>query len=192
MTINQLFNRFLKENKLYGYVIEKAKYQKKMNKSLGYKKFYGDCALGYIENNFENSYNFKYFGPEYLVMYLFRFGDERFRGDSKSSSRRRLYRLNRKWKDFIKNNVVLQYNINEGDKIAAKKFGVTNEYFVSFINKDSTCSIIGRIGDRSGYRLSLFSIKEIEGKDLVINLYIKDKNGNCYGKLEGEYNEIQL
>jgi hypothetical protein len=88
---------------------------------------------------------------------------------------------------LLKHKVVLQTNISPGDIVTIKNCSGTRK--VREIKATNSCYLVNFEG---GYGISIFRIESIKDKELFINLYIKDGKKECYGKVEGCYNEIQL
>ncbi len=171
MTLYQLFKRFLKDNDLYGYYFY-------TNNVFGRKRTYTDIDVF----NRHASYH-----PENIIMRALEY-EPRFQGPSSSKARKQLYSLSKKWRYMINKHAILQSNIEVGDTVIdyygkkhiVKSFDTTGK-FVRIESSD---------GFRNIHKLSY--IKNIKGKDWATNIYIKDSKGKCYGKIDGDFNEVQL
>ena len=174
MTLHQIFKRFLKDNDLYGYVFCSPK---------------EDTFVSGRSKTMSRDIN-RFMSYSYNLLYLFYdiFSyDKLFRGMSFTDRRKHFYSLSRKWKYLLKHKVVLQTNISPGDIVTIKNCSGTRK--VREIKATNSCYLVNFEG---GYGVSIFRIESIKDKELFINLYIKDGKKECYGKVEGCYNEIQL
>lgn len=180
MNLENLLNRFLKENGLYGNIVRQRKYCV----SIGYAKTsYPLTQLAFYCETFRKK------GIEYLFNLTFG-NNSLFLGNHNSKKRKYFYKLNKKWKEFIHNKCRLQHNIEIGDEVEC--FGLLPR-FVKIIGKENDYTFVvkdSRYADT--YLLSIFSIKNIKSKKMVFNIYYKDENGINYGKVNGSYNDIQL
>jgi len=169
MTLYQLFKRFLKDNDLYGYYFY-------TNNVFGRKRTYTDIDVF----NRHASYH-----PGNMIMRALEY-EPRFQGPSSSKARKQLYSLSKKWRYMINKHAILQSNIEVGDN-------VFDYYDKKYIVKSLTGKF-ARIENNDGLRYiySLLNIKGIQGKDWAVNIYIKDSKGKCYGKIDGDFNEVQL
>lgn len=169
MTAIQLFKRFLKDNDLYFYAFygSRSKMNKERFKNLG--RYHSNTPL--IE----------------LFRSVFTY-DPIFSGDSRSKQRQRYYALNKKWKYMVSHHVYLQTNIEVGDIMFTDN---NRQYEVEgLLGRHILCKFIANREYLVGKQFYFFT--GIKGKNMVNNLYYKDNKGRCYGKIDGEYNEIQL
>ena len=171
MTLYQLFKRFLKDNNLYGYYF----YTFREN---GKRRTYTDIN---VFNRHSSNH------PENMIMRAFEY-DRRFQGMSWSKQRKELYALSKKWRYMLKKHAVLQHNIEIGDTV----FDHFNREYV-VIKLDSLSKFL-RLQTKEGWSTLVKPtyIKSIKGKEWATNVYIKDNKGKCYGKIDGDFNEIQL
>jgi len=173
MTLNNIIIRFLKENGLYGYFLKRNKNRK-------------NIAEQYI---FYSNYFIKE-GIKSVFYSLFS-NDLKFYGASTSLKRRKFYKLNKKWKKFVENNFVLQHNIFDGDIITRTSlFGRTQKYKVG--NVEGRTLLVSSLDNNlflQNLRINILSVENVENKELILNIYQKD---NFNGKIEGNYNEVQL
>ena len=181
MTIENLFYRFIKENGLFSAV----KQQVKANNRFRIKK-----TTKPLEDIIPNMFFINRYNIETLFYETFKYYPM-FNGTSQSAKRKKFYKLNKKWKKFVSGRCFVQHNISKGDEIefydwpkVLRRGVVVSPYKDSFSVTDSTY----------GYKrlVNVFSITDAQKKDLVINFYYKDENGFSYGKINGDYNEIQL
>ena len=194
MTLEQLFTRFLKENGLYDYLASRRKKMIRDYKESGY-------TIPEREKSLIREYlsAATYSVPNPLDLFSMVFSSSGlFNYYSTSPERRRYYRLNKKWKDYIKDKVVVQHNIKSGDTISIERsFLLSGKYKVRNVeipnNKNCKIVYIYNFGKREiDSDLSLFAVEKVNDEDVIINLYFKDDKGNCYGKIEGDYTEILL
>ena len=194
MTLEQLFTRFLKENGIYDYLASRKKKMIRDYSECGYKLSDKDKSL---ISEYINRCDYSASSPLDLFSMVFS-NSPLFNYFSTSPERRRYYRLNKKWKDYIKGKVVIQHNIKPGDVVRiARSFMLTGSYKVRSVEipNNDKCKIIYiyRMGEREiDSDLSIFCVQKVNDEDAFINLYFKDDKGNCYGKIEGDYTEILL
>ena len=189
MTLEQVFRRFLKDNGLYVYRLKKINNLVNSFRKYGLEINEDDKTFMYY---YKTSNEFKTRGPLFLFEYIFS-DDALFEGHHHTPNRRKYYKLNKKWKDTLKNRAVIQCNINPGDKISIKTiFGKVKTYTVCKVFGGGCYVSYGQNKEHHSGNCSLFSILKVNKSEPIINIYFKEKNGSCYGKLEGEYNEIQL
>lgn len=181
MTVDNLVYRFLKDNGLFCAV------RNQLAKHNRWKKQKVNIL---IPKRILCTPSFRKEGLRTLFYENYRYNTI-FSGDHHSPKRRLFYKLNKKWKEFVKDKCYLQHNINIGDVVD----------FCDSWNTKRNGKIMKMNGTmfyvketRHGYESwrSLMSVENIEGKPFVLNLYYKDENGNEYGKIEGSYAEIQL
>lgn len=182
MTIENLLFRFLKENGIYNKIkTELANRNKIRNNKPNHL----------LDRHFFSSTSFTRNGLECVFYFAFTYF-RIFSGNSTSSKRRRFYRLNKKWKDFVRNKCFLQHNIKANDIITYRSLWSTRKAKVLKVG-DNTMLVKAKRVD-TGYEeaYGIFNIIDVNDVKTVLNLYYKDENGNCYGKIDGKYNEIQL
>lgn len=176
MTLYQLFKRFLKDNELYGYYFNSV--FKGYDGRLSKKKFTNkDVFNRWVCRR-----------PMEAIMQAFSF-DAHFAGASYSEKRKKLYSLNKRWKYFLKKHVFIQTNIEVNDIFYGAN-GVEYKIirFITPFLADTEMQAEGHYH----FSANVYSMKNMKNKDHVFNLYIKDNKGRCYGKIDGDYNEIQL
>lgn len=179
MTLYQIFKRFLKDNDLYGVLFYGNK-----EKTIKYFK------LRYRGENIFNKNT--YYAPVLDIIPNAISAHPIFRGPSTSANRKHYYSICQKWRRMIKNHIFLQTNISVGDilydangnKCKVVKVGYNNPLIREF-------RIAVTYGGGSfRYFRNVSYFKSAENKDLVVNFYYKDYKGKCYGKIDGNYNEI--
>jgi len=181
MTVEKLFYRFIKENGLFNAV----KKQVKENNKFRTKK-----TINPLQDIIPNMFFINRYSIEKLFYEAFKYYPI-FSGTSQSGNRKKFYKLNKKWKKFVSGKCFVQHNISIGDKIEFYDWPKTLRVGVVASPYKDAFSVID---STYGYKrlVNVFSIKGAQKKDLVINLYYKDENGFTYGKIDGNYNEIQL
>lgn len=181
MTIENLLYRFIKENGLYPHV----------KKHIGWINIISKRRPNFLLSSITiNQTFFNKDGLKSLFYNTFCY-NSLFSGDHNSPQRRKFYKLNKKWKDFVDGKFFLQSNIEIGDNVTFKNMWGTPRKG-RIIKMDSVRLLIKE--DGVGYETwrPITSISEISEKELKINLFYKDETGNEYGKIDGFYNEIQL
>ena len=195
MTIENFYKRFLKENGLYFYGVKMSKNFMIGHKKLGFNKIPKKGLLYMVSSGGISS------KEGILNLFKIHFQYERmFCGNSNSPKRRKFYKFNRKWKDSLRGKVVLQHNIMPGDILTyTTLYGDEREYLVKSINPNDTTIVVSYINGGKVQALYNNFINVIcfdgiksDKKDLIVNLYIKNEDGTCYGKIDGDFNEIQL
>ena len=90
------------------------------------------------------------------------------------------------------NKCFLQHNIKSNDIVTYRSLWSTRKAKVLKVG-DNTMLVKAKRVD-TGYEEAyvIFNITGVNDVKPVLNLYYKDENGNCYGKIDGKYNEIQL
>ncbi len=182
MTIENLLFRFLKENGIYNKI---------KTELVNRNEIRNNKPNHLLDRHFFSSACFTKYGlgcAFYFAFTYFRI----FSGDSTSSRRRRFYRLNKKWKDFIRNKCFLQHNIKANDIVTCRSLWSAGKAKVLKVRDNTMFVRVKRID--TGYEriYNIFNITDVNDVKPVLNLYYKDENGNCYGKIDGDYNEIQL
>ena len=190
MTIQQIFKRFTKEcddGALYADAIDKYLNRNVGRTSLRGYNMWNDTYYGFIGLFKKASWGTYGKASEFLNNFLMMSGiPKRFKEDQ-----RKLASIRRKWRSLVKH-VYLQYNFKEGDvlyRVDGAILGRVNKindigvitYTINFegIERTYTKWVFELIGELRYYD---------EGK---LNIYYKYRNKD-YGKLEGDYEEIQL
>lgn len=190
MTIQQIFKRFVKEcddSALYADAIDKYLNHDVNRTSLRGYNMWSDTYYGFIGLFKEASWGTYGKVSEILNHFLIMSGvPKRLKED-----RCKLASIRRKWRSLVKH-LYLQYNFKEGDvlyRIDGTIYGRINKinnnggitYTSNFLNIKLTNTkwVFELIGELRYYD---------EGK---LNIYYKYRNKD-YGKLEGDYEEIQL
>ena len=182
MTLEQLLYRFLKDNGIYW----PLKCQIKKRNSFNNIKINKLIAPYIIDNRNSVLQN----GIEMVFYEVFKY-NAIFCGDHNSKKRKYFYKLNKKWKEFVKEKFFLQHNICVGDIVEFTDcYCATRIGRILKINKN--IFHIKDVNYMTEFDRTIFSIHKIEGKDIVKNIFYKSENGIDYGKIDERCNEIQL
>lgn len=190
MTIQQIFKRFTKEcddGALYADAIDKYLNRNVGRTSLRGYNMWNDTYYGFIGLFKKASWGTYGKASEFLNNFLMMSGiPKRFKEDQ-----RKLESIRRKWRRLVKH-LHLQYNFKEGDvlyTVDGTILGRVNKindigvitYTINFYGVERTYTkwVFELIGELRYYD---------EGK---LNIYYRYRNKD-YGKLEGDYKEIQL
>ena len=172
MTPLQIFKRFLKDNDLYVYTFYgkcKNSHRLRFRNEECFRKYYGNTPLSEL---FKTAFSW----------------DPMFNGMAQSPQRKRYYALCKKWKYMVTHHVFLQTNIEPGDTVFSKE---KRNYTVKELRgRCIYCRTV--LPPQYSLGKQFFSFDGIKGKEMINNLYYKDNKGRCYGKIDGEFNEIQL
>ena len=183
MQLRQIFKRFLIDNGIYPYFIRTA-----VKNGIISKNALND------EDKFVRTYCF--FSPSINDLPYRLLGSlPIYCGDSNSPQRRKFYRINRKWKDLVKN-IRVQHNLKIGDEIELPTVFIRRRrrYFVTEIRNDGLVMLNEQTTDKC-YKVST-RIQKIRGiinsdKKFFINYYITNEK-ETYGKVNGDFDEVQL
>jgi len=177
MELSQLFRRFLKENNIY--------YAYSDGRMSGIKGTY------FLSSDEHLSKKIYVYGGLYDFFRITAGCLSMFKGHANTPKRRSLYRLNKKWKDFLKNTYV-QHNLSVGDEVKLCSYQKM-EFLVKEIKNNGFVTVCSnnRLYNNDSFNIPIYAIESKVKGNLIKNYYINDGE-NTYGKIDGEFNEIQL